>query len=358
MNIGYFIGKSFHFLKKMPIDSNSLFKVNIQINTNDIITLNELCSENTNILDLKETLLKERNLNNLNSIVLKYNNITMENDKILKDYNIIDSRHIIKLIFRVKQSTHVGPIKQYSFIKDDRGASDHLQNNDNTTVHSNYNLLPSYAQPRQRNCCEKLGLCCYNFFTDFVCSFTTLFILFLIGYLGASIGNSVALVNQYQIYNEYIETPTNTTTQMLNYYCNNNANEFNRNISKDLLNGSAINIICIIMPFLGAAVLYIMMCSSEYDCIDKNTCGNPTCGVIYFVIFGGGSIAFYVTSLVYNSIILWTHITNIRNYCDYQTDFYQKMIGKWSAWNYINTIMGYITLPCICCFIFVSIKQY
>ena len=344
----------------MPIDSNSLFKVNIQINANDIITLNELCSEKTNILDLKEILLKERNLNDLSSIVLKYNDITMENDKILKDYNIIDSRHIIKLIFSVKPSTHVGLIKKYSFIKDDRGASDHLQNNDNTTVNSNYNTLPSYAQPRQLNCCEKLGLCCHDFFTElatacrdnpFQCSFITLFILFLIGYLGASIGNSVALVNQYQIYNEYIETPTNTTTEMLNYYCKNNANEFSRNISRDLLNGSAINITFTVMPFLSMVVIItLILLAEECGCtwIDDDCCG-----YIYFCIFGLGTIGFYVASVVYNSIILWTDMNNIRNYCDSQTDFYQKMIGKWSVWNYINTIIAYFLLPCICCLIII-----
>ena len=187
--ISDFIGKGFCFTKTMPIHPHSLFQINIQRNANTVITLKQECSDNTKILDLKTIILKERNLKDLSSIVLKYNGTTMENDKTLSDYNIIDSKHIIKLIFTVKQSTHVGPIKKYSFIKDD-----------NPTVNSNYNTLPLYAQP-QPNCCEKFGPYCYNCCYNV---FLPLFILFLIGYLGTSIGNSVALVNQYQTYNEYI----------------------------------------------------------------------------------------------------------------------------------------------------------
>ena len=127
---------------------------------------------------------------------------------------------------------------------------------------------------------------------------------------------------------------------MLNYYCNNNANEFNRNISRDLLNGAAINITFIMMPFLSVvAMIPLKLFADDYDC----------CFHIFFRIFGLGTIAFYVASVVYNTIISGTDMNYIRDYCDSQTDFYQKMIGKWSVWNYINTMTAYaLLLPCLC----------
>ena len=364
---------SFEF-KKMPLDPDSLFKINIQIKANYIVTLNQECSDNTKILDLKTIILTERNYNDLSSIVLKYKGITMENDKTLRDYNIIDSKHIIKLSFNVKESTHAGPIKKFSFAKDDGRASDHLGNNNNNTgANANYDTLPLYARPREPNCCEKCGLCCSDLpheiasafrSNPYLSRFILLFMLFLIGYIATTIGNSVAFVNQYQIYKEYIETPTpniNATTpaDALNYYCNNNANEFNRNIPRDLLNGAAINITFAILSFLAVPVLLLMYFLDEilqWNCIKDETWSGFIISLIYIVIFCLGTMAFYVTSIVYNSIILWINITNIRNYCDSQTDFYQQMIGKWSIWSYINTIMGYFLLPCICCLIIASIK--
>ena len=346
----------------MPLDPDSLFKINIQTDA-DIIALKQECSDNTKILDLKEIILAERNYTDSSIIVLQYEGITMENDKTLRDYNIIDSDHIIKLSFNFRDSTH----------NHDRGASDHLQNNNG--VNSNYQtvLIPSYLRQPELNCCEKFKHEIRGLYQDAVtefrentcrCSCITVFILFFIGYLGTTIGNSVAFVNQYQIYNEYIQTPTNninvtTPVDALNYYCNDKANEFNRDISRDLLDGASINITFAVLSFLAAPVLFLMVFIDSINgcgCISEfNFCG----AVILFMycgIFWLGTIVFYVLSLVYNSIILWINITNIQNYCDSQTDFYQQMIGKWSIWSYINTIIGYILLPCIYCLITVIIK--
>ena len=346
----------------MPIDLSVGFLVNIQINANDIITLKELCTEMTTILDLKTIILKERNLNDLSSIVLKYNDITMENDKTLNDYEITDSRHIIKLIFSVKESTHTGPVKKYSFVKD-RGASDNLfdaNNSMNVSVNTDFAVLPSYAQPREPNCCERFrdGCidCCEDCMDDCMDDFCTrecgviiLFVLFWLGFVAINIGHCVALGKQYDIYREYMDT---STTEMINYYCNNNANEFKRNIGNDLLHGFAINTTFISLPVVAFILLLIIFVS--FECLDwcrKNVSleTEDTIAGCCGAFFGFSILTFHVAMIVYNSIILWEDITKIKKYCDPTTDFYQKMIVKWSIWNYMNTFVTYMAIPCICC---------
>ena len=89
------------FKKKLMSD----FPVNIRINANDVITLKELCTSQTDILSVKQIIINEQKLNNnINDIKLKYNNIFMDDDKMLSDYNIYDSRHIITLYFNVTGS--------------------------------------------------------------------------------------------------------------------------------------------------------------------------------------------------------------------------------------------------------------
>ena len=81
------------------------FRVNIQINRTEIITLDTLCTTHTTILQLKEYIMNERdNINSLDNIDLKYSDELMLDNKTLMDYDILDGRHLIRLTFKVQKS--------------------------------------------------------------------------------------------------------------------------------------------------------------------------------------------------------------------------------------------------------------
>ena len=336
----------------MKSHGNSGFLVNIRINAKEIITLHELCTSDTKIFDLKEILLKERNLNDLNKMILKYNDIIMENDKTLSDYNIIDSRHIITLSFSVVESTHTGPVKKYSFVKDDPTLG--VNNNNN-----NYSDLPAYLRPLPPTRCQRFCRCFRECCT---CERTIIiiFILYWLSYVAINIGNSVALGNQYQIYREYIHTSTNTTTEMLDYYCNNKGSDLKANMDDELFNGFIINIASVSSPFV--AIISLCVLFGLIECMDKcdiyldyDTEDNLGVGCTGFFIIS--MFGLHVTMIVYNSIILWGDIMNIQKYCDPNTQFYHEMIIKWSIWNYMNTFVTYMGIPCMLC-LFIAVQAF
>ena len=316
----------------MSANTSEKFPMNIQINAKDIITLNKLCTKNTSIIELKSIILNERNLNDLTVIVLKYNNIIMENEKSLQDYNIMDSKHIIKLSFNVTESKEAGESEQNAFI---------THNSETNDVE-----LPSHAQPKEPkchqwftqgciNCCQYVRdgyMNCYEI--SWENRYNLILSLFCVIFFVIYIGNLVGLLAQHYIYRKYIGS---STTEMLDYYCNNNGNEFTKHIGTDVLFGFIINITFIVYSTIFGYIYYMSV--------------NGTCHIhVCFGLFGiCVLITLYVAMAVQNSIILWEDITKIKKYCDPTTEFYQKMINTWSIWNYMHTFISYIIgFPFIC----------
>ena len=261
-------------------------------------------------------------------MVLKYNDIIMENDKTLNYYNITDSRHMITLIFNVRESTQTGQHEQDSFVTTNQPIAAPLETNDSE--------LPSYAQPREPTRCEKIrdhGI-------------IIIFILFWIAFVAVNIVHCIGLSKQHQTYNEYINISTNTTTEMLDYYCNDNGNQFKRNIGNDFFNGFIINVTFISIPVLVIIVACALGCLSSLFNTSPQTEDNV--GACCGGFCGFSMLAFHVAMIVYNSIILWVNIVKMKKYCDPSTNFYQTIIGQWSIWNYINTFASYMAMPCIC----------
>ena len=121
------------------------FKVNIQISATENITLKTECNKDTVILDLKKIIMIELNKDNIDNIELQYQGDNMDNNSILSDYNITDSRHLIKLLYKVQNSNIImNGIKKFASNKDVNS----LNGNNNNTGGTVYgNVMITYNLP-------------------------------------------------------------------------------------------------------------------------------------------------------------------------------------------------------------------
>ena len=93
-------------------DSKCLFKINIQTSSKDTKTLDTKCSKDTTIKRVKEIIMDELKKDNIDNIELQYKGNNMDNDSILEDYNIIDSKHLITVVHKVKDSSMFAGFRQ------------------------------------------------------------------------------------------------------------------------------------------------------------------------------------------------------------------------------------------------------
>ena len=93
-------------LMKIQDTNNKLdtFKINLQVTATETITLETKVTKYSTTKDVKDIILNELNKND---IILQVNGEDMQDNLTLNDYNINDSRHLIRMIVKVKDSSKV-----------------------------------------------------------------------------------------------------------------------------------------------------------------------------------------------------------------------------------------------------------
>ena len=298
----------------------SSFKLRIEINSQEIITLDRLISSDILIRDLKTIIADEQGINIFSKMTLKYNDVIMEDDKTLINYNITNENHVISATFK-KKSIH-----KYGFFgrhKESTKKSSVMSINSgmNPSDPSTYqtSLLSQY--PRNNTICNNI-----IYITFGIIRFSISLII-----LGISLYGIITPIQEYQSY-----TQNMSSCDDINALCNNNCDKFNA------FTGYHFIITAILNGFVWLLLLMLCQCH-QFGCYKNSKLSKNGIKIAILMV-----ILFVLAMIGWNTVITWIDIGNIWKYCDKNTQFYHDMIHRWSIWNYMYTLMIYCLLPCFC----------